>query len=207
MTKTPTVVLTGRFSDAMAFATAIHSAQMRKGEGNTIPYIAHLLGVASLVLEAGGDEDQAIAGLLHDAVEDCGGKPMAEVIRVRFGEDVASIVLACSDSTDEEWKRRVAYWPRKQAYLDHLEEESARAMLVSIADKVHNARAIVTDLQAQGSGVLKKFNGTSEEIVRYYSECLRIARLRQMPDALVLPLDAAVSVIRDFALGAPAQIR
>ncbi len=201
--KYPSAVLTEKFMQALAYATAIHGIDTRKGDGNTTPYMAHLLGVASLVLEAGGDEDQAIAGLLHDAVEDAGGEPRLRDIEARFGDDVAAIVRACSDSTDPEWKKRTPYWDRKQAYLDHLEQKAdQRAVLVSIADKVHNARSIVTDLQGLHEGadahayLDSKFNATPEETLKYYSECLRIAELRKVPNALTLPMKGAVSVIR-----------
>lgn len=187
-------VLTDRYTAAVAYAAAIHATHVRKGTDTT--YLCHLLGVSALVLEAEGSEDEAIAGLLHDAVEDAGGLPRADDIRVRFGDRVADIVLACSDSVDEERKRTVGYWERKQAYLDHLEATAdLRAVLVSIADKVHNARAIVTDLERTGPEVLTKFNGSADEIKRYYSELLRIAETKGVPDTLVIPLRLAVERI------------
>jgi (p)ppGpp synthase/HD superfamily hydrolase len=195
----PHVVLTDRYAQAVAYASIIHAIDTRKG--TNISYMSHLLGVSSLVIEAGGDEDEAIAGLLHDAVEDAGGLPRLEDVRARFGKKVATIVLACSDSTDEEWKKTVAYWPRKQAYLDHLEKADPRAVLVSIADKVHNARAIVTDLERSGNEVLEKFNGTADEIVQYYAECLRIGKAKYVPDALTIPLGLAVDTIREYVEG------
>lgn len=193
----PHVVLTDRYTQAVAYASIIHATDTRKG--TNISYMAHLFGVSSLVIEAGGDEDEAIAGLLHDAVEDAGGEPRLADIRVRFGDTVAEIVLACSDSTDEEWKKQVDYWPRKQAYLDHLEATgNERAVLVSIADKTHNARAIVTDLERTGYSVLTKFNGTPEEIVKYYAECLRIGKTKNLPDTLTIPLSMAVEKIQEY---------
>jgi (p)ppGpp synthase/HD superfamily hydrolase len=99
----PNVMLTKRYAEAVAYASIIHATDVRKG--TEISYLCHLLGVSSLVIEAGGDEDQAIAGLLHDAVEDAGGMARAADIRARFGDRVTKIVIACSDSTDEEWKR------------------------------------------------------------------------------------------------------
>ncbi|MDQ1245863.1 MAG: hypothetical protein QG597_230 [Actinomycetota bacterium] len=200
MTEALRTVLTDRYTAAVAYATALHATQTRKG--NDIPYVAHLLGVSSLVLEAGGSEDEAIAGLLHDAVEDCGGLPTLAVIRSRFGGRVADIVLACSDSTDEDWKETVSYWERKEAYLEHLEAtDDARAVLVSIADKVHNARAIVTDLQQQGLTMFKKFKGTAGEILTYYVECLRIAETKNVPPALLWPLYTAVTEIDRYVMG------
>ena len=115
---------------------------------------------------------------------------------------VAEIVLACSDSTDEEWKKTVDYWERKQAYLDHLEASTdERAVLVSIADKVHNARAIVTDLQRKGAAVLDKFNGDAGEILTYYVECLRIGEAKNVPDELLWPLHTAVLEIDRHVMG------
>ena len=186
--------LTPRYAQAVEYASVIHATQTRKGTG--IAYISHLLGVSSLVLEAGGNEDEAIAGLLHDAVEDCGGLPRLADIRARFGDRVAEIVLACSDSTDEEEKRTTAYWERKRRYLDHLEAtDDERAVLVSIADKAHNARALVTDLHGGGTAVLRRFNGTPSEILEYYTECVRIARQRRIPEAVSDPLDTAVAEV------------
>jgi len=196
-TTIPHVVLTDRYAQAVAYASIIHATDTRKG--TNISYMSHLLGVSSLAIEAGGNEDEAIAGLLHDAVEDAGGLPRLEDIRARFGDRVADIILACSDSTDEEWKRTVGYWPRKQAYLDHLEATAdERAVLVSIADKTHNARAIVTDLERSGYAVLKKFNGTPAEVLKYYEECLRIGISKNVPDTLTTPLGLAVETIREY---------
>lgn len=192
----PEVVLTERYAAALTYASALHGTQVRKG--TSVTYLSHLLGVSALVLEAGGSQDEAIAGLLHDAVEDAGGLPRLADIRARFGDTVADIVLACSDSTDEEWKASVDYWERKQKYLRHLEDPKTdcRAVLVSIADKVHNARATVTDLERSGPSVLGKFNAPDPSlIVRYYSELLRIACVRQISDTLTIPLGLAVAVI------------
>ena len=202
--KNPHVVLTDRYAQAVTYASIIHATDTRKGpadeNGIGISYLSHLLGVSSLVVEAGGNEDEAIAGLLHDAVEDAGGLPRLADVRARFGKKVAKIVLACSDSTDEEWKRSVAYWVRKQKYLDHLEapKTDPRAVLVSIADKVHNARAIVTDLERSGYSVLEKFNGTPAEVLKYYEQCLRIGEAKNVPDTLTVPLGLAVATIREY---------
>lgn len=195
----PSTRLTAKFSDAVAYAAVIHGTQVRKG--TDVTYLSHLLGVASLVLEAGGTQDEAIAGLLHDAVEDAGGLPRLEDIRVRFGDVVADIVLACSDSVDEEWKARTPYIERKQRYLDHLADPatSPRAVLVSIADKVHNARATVTDLERYGVSVLEKFNTPNRGLVGwYYRELLRIGRERGVTDVLTIPLALAVEVIEGY---------
>ena len=194
--ETPHTVLTERYARAVTYASILHGAQVRKG--TDIAYMAHLLGVSSLVIEAGGDEDLAIAALLHDAVEDAGGLPRLADVRARFGDRVADIVLACSDSTDEEWKYTVTYEVRKQKYLDHLAVAPADVVLVSTADKLHNARAIVTDLQRSGADVLSKFNGKPEEVLWYYEQCLNIAEKRDTSDTLTLPLAAAVAVIGSY---------
>jgi hypothetical protein len=195
----PTTVLAERYLTAVSYASVLHGTDVRKG--TEVTYMCHLLGVSSLVLEAGGTEDEAIAGLLHDAVEDAGGLPRLADVRARFGDTVAEIVLACSDSTDQAWKESVDYWERKQAYLEHLEDARTdpRAVLVSIADKVHNARATVTDLERSGVQVLGKFNVPDPQmILRYYSELLRIAKARGVPDTLTIPLEAAVEVIAQY---------
>ena len=194
--ETPHTFLTERYAQAVAYASILHGAQVRKG--TQIAYMSHLLGVSSLVIEAGGDEDLAIAWLLHDAVEDAGGLPRLEDVRTRFGDRVADIVLACSDSTDEEWKRSVTYRKRKKAYLKHLADAPADVVLVSTADKLHNARAIVTDLQRSGVEVLNKFNGDPDQILWYYDKCLDIAEERKVTDTLTLPLRVAVEKIRSF---------
>ena len=142
----PHLVLSDRYFEAVRYASHAHANQTRKG-GN-IAYMSHLLGVSSLIIEAGGDEDQAIAGLLHDVVEDQGGLWRLAEVRTMFGDRVADIVLGCSDSLDDDDGYWPIYWERKQRYLDRLETEPADLVMVSIADKVHNSRALVTDLQA-----------------------------------------------------------
>jgi (p)ppGpp synthase/HD superfamily hydrolase len=189
-------ILTTRYTDAVAYATAIHATQVRKG--TSVPYIAHLLGVSSLVLEAGGGEDEAIAGLLHDCVEDCGGMAREADVRARFGDRVADIVLGCSDSTDERWKASVGYWTRKRSYLDHLAKADDATLLVSMADKVHNARAIATDLQRYGVDVLEKFNAPPRRIVAYYRGCAKIGKRRGVSMALLKPLRTALDTIEAY---------
>lgn len=157
------MMLTDRFDEAFAYASALHRTQVRKGSG--IPYLSHLLSVAALVLEHGGDEDQAIAALLHDAAEDCGGEPTLREIEARFGPAVAAIVADCTDAWEDpkpEWR------PRKQAYLAGLGKKPAASLLVSLADKTHNARAILGDLRTQGDAVWDRFNGGREGTLWYY---------------------------------------
>jgi len=156
-------ILTDRFSRALLLAFELHRSQRRKG--SDIPYYAHLLEVTAIVLEDGGDEDQAIAALLHDAVEDQGGLPTLNRIRSEFGERVAGIVEGCSDSTSvfkPPWRFR------KEEYLRKLPSHPPEVLLVSLADKVHNARTIFVALQRQGDGVWERFNGGKAGTIWYY---------------------------------------
>src|SRR5947208_2654347 len=152
-----------RFEEALQFAAATHRLQRRKG--SDVPYIGHLLGVCSLVIEDGGDEDEAIAALLHDAAEDQGGEAMLDEIRQKFGDGVAEIVLACSDTLVEpkpEWRKR------KEDYLDHLEHQPAPVLRVSLADKLFNARAILRDYLVVGEDLWKRFSSGREGQLWYY---------------------------------------
>jgi len=160
-----------RFEDALVYATQKHSGQTRKS--SDVPYVAHVLSVAALVLEAGGDEDQAIAALLHDVVEDCGGAPVLEEIRHEFGERVARIVDGCTD-TDEEPKP--PWRERKERYLRHLQQGGEDVRLVSLADKLHNVRSIVLDYRALGDKVWERFTGGREGTLWYYRALLNIYR-------------------------------
>ena len=155
--------LTIRFDEAFRYAHELHRAQRRKG--TSIPYVAHLMSVAALVIEHGGDEEQAIAALLHDAPEDQGGLRVLREIERRFGEDVARIVADCTDS----WTDPKPDWrARKEAYLAKLPEEPERSLLVSLADKTHNAEAILYDWRALGEAVWLRFNGGAEGTRWYY---------------------------------------
>ena len=152
-----------RFHDAFLFAAEKHGGQTRKS--TDIPYLAHLMSVAAIVLEAGGDEDLAIAALLHDVVEDCGGKPMLEQVRRRFGDRVAHIVEGCTDSDSypkPPWRER------KQMYLEHLKQAHVDVRLVSAADKLHNAREILKDYRETGEAVWERFKGKREGTLWYY---------------------------------------
>lgn len=192
--------LTERYADAVAYAATVHAAQRRKG--TDIPYVAHLLAVSGSVLEAGGDEDQAIAGLLHDVVEDQGGLPRAEDVRMRFGDRVADIVLGCSDSTAEDRKDKLPYAERKAAHIVHLREASDDVLLVTAADKLHNARAIHTDLMIDGPGVLTRFNGEPDQILAYYRSILDVLESRGIAPVLVVPLRHSVEEIATLMPGA-----
>ncbi len=147
-------------ADAVAHALDIHAAQLHKGAET--PYIGHLLGVAGLVLEHGGDEEQAMAAVLHDAIEDCGAEQEA-VIADRFGARVAGIVRGC---TDADTFPKPPWQARKDAYIAHLEHADNDILIVSCADKLHNARAILTDIQTHGSGVFSRFSAGQEKMER-----------------------------------------
>jgi len=163
-------VLTDRFDRALLYATHVHGGQVRKG--TSTPYVAHLLTVAATVLEYGGDEDLAIAALLHDSVEDQGGKARLNDVHNRFGGRVARIVEACSDSLADTAKgERKAHWQeRKDAYLAHLRTADEDILWVSLADKVHNARAILRDLRKPdiADKVWARFSQPQEQTLWYY---------------------------------------
>jgi GTP pyrophosphokinase len=175
-------ILGPRFLEALTFATWLHGNQMRKG--TSIPYVSHLLAVCGLVLEAGGGEDEAIAALLHDAVEDQGGLATREEIRRRFGEHVASIVDGCTDAVvtpKPPWRER------KEAYLAHLPQAAPEVRLVSLADKLHNARAILADYHTHGEALWSRFTGGKKGTLWYYRalvEAQRAAGTSPMLDEL-----------------------
>jgi (p)ppGpp synthase/HD superfamily hydrolase len=153
------------YDEALVFASQLHRDQVRKGSG--VPYIAHLLSVSSRVLSAGGTEVQAIAGLLHDAAEDQGGQAALDVIQARFGVEVAEIVSDCTDS----WVEPKPPWrPRKEAYLAILPKKAPTSLLVSLADKVDNAEAILNDYRSIGEGLWERFTGGREGTIWYYRE-------------------------------------
>jgi GTP pyrophosphokinase len=145
------------------FAAEKHKDQTRKA--STIPYIAHLMGVASLVLEAGGDEDLAIAALLHDVVEDCGGAPMLKEVRRRFGGRVAKVVDGCTDADTDP---KPPWRDRKESYIRHLKHADADTRLVSAADKLNNVRSILSDYRASGESIWARFKGGREGTLWYY---------------------------------------
>jgi (p)ppGpp synthase/HD superfamily hydrolase len=159
--------LTERFKDALCWATELHSNQRRKGSG--IPYVAHLLGVASLVLEYGGDEDEAIAALLHDAVEDQGGQEIRQKIAAKFGETVAQIVDGC---TDADTIPKPPWRERKEAYIAHLKSASPSILLVSSCDKLYNVRTILADYRRIGDEIWERFKGGKKDGSLWYYQAL-----------------------------------
>jgi (p)ppGpp synthase/HD superfamily hydrolase len=184
-------MLTARFNSAFQFAEKLHARQLRNG--TKIPYISHLMIVSGFVLENGGDEDQAIAALLHDAVEDQGGAAILAEIEARFGEDVAGIVADCTDSLDahiSDWRMR------KERYLATLRSKvPARSLLVSLADKTHNAEAIRADYKLHGEALWQRFSGNAAGTRWYYRSLVALFQER-MPGPLTERLAAAVA---DFA--------
>lgn len=154
-----------RFDKALVYASDLHRRQTRKH--STIPYIAHLLAVCGLVLEHGGDEEQAIAALLHDGPEDQGGEATLAVIRGRFGEEVAALVAACSEPLHH---GKAAWQDRKEAFLGHLATLPPRPLLIITADKVHNARCIVADHAVIGGEIFNRFNGGVAGTKWYYRQ-------------------------------------
>lgn len=184
-----------RLAEATAYACRIHADQVRKG--TSVPYISHLMSVCALVLEHGGDEDMAIAGLLHDAIEDVGVEQEA-VILERFGPRVAHIVRAC---TDADTLPKPPWQVRKEAYIAHLEQADPDVLLVSCADKLHNARAICTDLRTVGPAVFDRFKGGRDGTLWYYA-ALSDAFSRLRPGPLAAELAEPVREMRALTVGA-----
>ncbi|HEY1656690.1 MAG TPA: HD domain-containing protein [Candidatus Tumulicola sp.] len=191
--------LSPRFEKALVYAAHVHRTQVRKK--TAIPYVSHLLAVAAIVLENDGDEDEAIAALLHDAAEDRGGRSRLDDIRERFGQRVADIVEACSDSLEEQPERKAEWKTRKQDYHRHLRETLDRSVyLVSAADKLHNARATLEDLVTHGDGVWDRFEAERGDTIWNYDELLGIYRAgppdeRRAP--IVRQLEAVVERLRE----------
>jgi (p)ppGpp synthase/HD superfamily hydrolase len=187
------------FERALVFANRLHASQTRKG--TDIPYISHLMAVASLVLEHGGDRDQAIAALLHDSIEDQGGEYPGSVGALRkkisseFGERVLEIVEAC---TDADTVPKPPWRDRKEQYLRHLESVPSYVLLVSCADKLHNARAIVSDLRSLGDHVFSRFTAGKEGTLWYYRSLADTFK-RVGPKALAVELDLAVREMERLA--------
>lgn len=173
----------------------MHADQVRKG--STIPYICHPLAVSALVLEAGGDEDLAIAALLHDVAEDCGGEPVLAEIEELFGSEVERVVRACSDSLVVDPAHKAPWRERKEAHLAELAHADADVILVSAADKVHNARALRTDLDLHGISATERFNAAPDQIAWYYESMLAVLTERQAPPVLLDQLRVAVTALVD----------
>jgi len=169
-----------RFERAFCFAFEKHARQTRKKTG--VPYISHLMAVAALVLEAGGDEELAIAGLLHDVAEDCGGRPMLEEVRRRFGDRVAHIVEGCTDTFT---LPKPAWRERKLDYLEVLRRADADIHVVCSADKLHNVRTILADFRLHGDQVFARSSGGREGTLWYNRAVLDV--LSSSPPSPILP--------------------
>jgi len=192
-------ILSDRYAEAFSYALELHRNQPRKE--TEIPYVAHLMAVSALVLEHGGTEIEAIAALLHDAVEDQGGPPTLAEIKRRFGDEVAAIVEACSD-TDKvpkpPWRKR------KEDYVAHVRRAPASVRLVSAADKLHNARAILADYRVHGEALWSRFKGGKDGTLWYYralTEAYRLAEVEAAHERLAADLDRVVSELEGLAAG------
>ena len=161
----PAWIPSERFEEALLYAVRTHAHQARKG--GTVPYLAHLFGVASLVMEDGGSEDETIAALLHDAAEDQGRQERLDDIRSRFGDQVAELVRECSESLEEP---RPPWHQRKAAYVAHLATASPGALRVSIADKIHNGRSMAADHALVGDDLWKRFHAPRDDQAAYYQQ-------------------------------------
>lgn len=192
-----------RFRDALVWAAELHEDQNRKGGG--IPYVAHLLGVASIVLEHGGSEDVAIAALLHDSLEDQAHKISEGEIRARFGEAVERIVEACSDGTPEEQQDRnhERWFARKKKYIAEIAHKSDEALMVSMADKLHNVRSMLEDYRAQGDSLWSRFTTGRDGNFWYYGAMVEAYEKRVGRTRLWGELSRTVSELKNLVSAAP----
>lgn len=186
-------MLSSRFTEALVYATELHATQTRKG-GN-IPYVAHLLGVASMALEYGANEDEAIAALLHDAIEDQGGPPTRAEIRRRFGDRVTEIVDGC---TDADTTPKPPWRSRKEAYIDSIPTASASVRLVSAADKLHNTWSILKDYRRLGESVWQRFKGGGKEGTLWYYRSVVNALREAESTPIVEDLDRVVTELEEL---------
>jgi (p)ppGpp synthase/HD superfamily hydrolase len=187
-TKVPTLGV--RLDRAFRYAAKMHKGQARKQ--TAVPYLSHLMGVTSLVLESGGDEDLAIAALLHDVVEDCGGMPRLREIRRTFGPRVAKIVEGCTDSFVEP---KLPWIERKQDYLNHVKSADSDTRLVSASDKLHNVRTILADYRQHGEAIWSRFSGKRDGTLWYYRALSD--EFRKRPNRITTELEIAVSELED----------
>ncbi len=189
----PRPLLTARFQQGFTYASNLHATQFRKG--SPTPYIAHLMSVAALVLEDGGTEDEAIAALLHDAVEDHprDGNTVEE-IRILFGDRVLRIVLGCTDADEHPkppWRKR------KLAYLEHLATAPADVRRVAAADKLHNARAVLHDYRHLGERLWRRFNAGKKDQLWYYDELVKVLKGKGRRGPLVRELGRVVHELQE----------
>jgi (p)ppGpp synthase/HD superfamily hydrolase len=196
----PFVPLSTRFDHALLFAAEVHRNQDRKRSG--IPYLSHLLGVASIVLDYGGDEDLGIAALLHDAAEDHGGRAMLHTIEQMFGPRVAKVVDGCTDSYGDEDKAKPKWYPRKLRYLRRVRKEDAETRFVSAADKLYNTRAILRDLRQSGESAFDRFSAPKAKVLWYYRSLVREYRaggVTHLLKPLLDDLDRTVTELEHYS--------
>ena len=185
--------LTPKFEEALVYATRVHGGQLRKK--TQIPYIGHLLGVTAIAMEYGANETEAIAALLHDAVEDCGGPERQREIEEKFGKEVGEIVAGCTDSDQTP---KPPWRERKEKYIAHLKTASASTRLVSASDKLHNTRAIVHNLREDGEEVWDRFKAGKEGALWYYRSL--VTAFREHGDSpLIDELDRVVTEMERLA--------
>ncbi len=185
-----------RFLAALNYAATLHAGQVRKA--TSIPYVSHLLSVAGIAIEHGADEDEAIAALLHDAPEDCGGMPVLSEIRARFGERVAEIVAACSDTFETP---KPPWTERKAKYIAHVRTALPSVRLVSMSDKLHNARAILADYRQLGDAVFSRFKrGESHSVLWYYRRLADEFNAADAASPLAQELDRVVAELESLSL-------
>jgi (p)ppGpp synthase/HD superfamily hydrolase len=192
-----------RFLAALNYAATMHAGQVRKA--TSIPYVAHLLSVAGIAIEHGADEDEAIAALLHDAPEDCGGMPVLAEIRARFGERVAEIVAACSDTFETP---KPPWAERKAKYIAHVRAASPSVRLVSMSDKLHNSRAILADYRQLGDAVFSRFKrGESHSVLWYYRRLADEFNAADAASPLAQELDRVVTELESLSLAGSVDAR
>jgi (p)ppGpp synthase/HD superfamily hydrolase len=187
--------LSRQFEKALVYATRAHGDQTRKKTG--IPYIAHILGVTAIAMEYGANETEAIAALLHDAVEDCGGERRLRDIEKKFGKAVAKIVDGCTDTYETP---KPPWLERKEAYLAHLKDSNSATRLVSASDKLHNTRAILAELRRHGLEVFERFSGKKDGTLWYYRALVAAFREHGDHADLVDELDRVVTQIEKLSV-------
>jgi len=194
-------MITKRFTRAVEYALAAHLGDVRKG--TAIPYISHLIQVAGLVLEFGGTEEEAIGGLLHDTAEDAGGEATLADIRDAFGPDVERIVRENSDSITDSKDDKDPWRERKEKYISAISHKSDSALIVSICDKIHNARSLITDTRNLGPGHWSRFNASRGDSLWYYQSLVEAfqTRVGACPriEPAVRELETAVSTLAKLA--------
>jgi len=198
--------LTARFTSGVEYARAVHTGYRK---GTEVPYLTHLLGVAALVLGETGQvgfpvtEDMAVAALLHDAVEDEGGLPRLRDIEEKFGANVAKMVEGLSDSFAEDGEKKLVWEERKRAYVARLPHEAKGTLLISVADKLYNARAILEDYRGIGPEVWKRFKRGRTEQLWYFEELLRVYQVQCPGWRIVAELERAVAELKRISAGEP----